>query len=230
MTPLHLSVGEPFTSPAWGSNFVVFSSLNGDLIPEDSVKEYLAKSCRYAKHYKVYLVPERFHLMDYHSMCLISPEGKVVGAQKALYLNLAWRQGKRSTQLDILQTEFGAMSLCVDVDIYHPEIPRLVQSMGGQYIVSSQFIQMGDYNTGMVTTGVWSAAQSCALYVIGASNQFNCVCAPRRMTENDDGFLVTPRQKTPLTAKLQAEELARLPQRELLSRKFYSVHRNDLLL
>jgi hypothetical protein len=167
--------------------------------------------------------------MGYHSMALISPEGKVLGAQKALHHNLAWRQGRRSSKIELLHTEFGSVFLSVDVDIYHPEVPRLVSAMGGHYIISSQYIQMGDYNTGMVVSGVWSAAQGSPLYVIGASNQFNCVCAPRPMTDNDDGFVVTPRQKTPLTAKLQAEKLTRCPRRDLLSRRFYGVHREDLL-
>ena len=228
MTTLHLSVGEPFTSPAWGSNVVVFSSLTGEAIAEEGVKEYLSKACRYAKHYKVYVVPERFFLMGYHSMCLISPEGKVLGAQKASYLNLAWRQGKRSAQLVPIRTEFGSIFLCVDVDIYHPEVSRLVEAMGTQIVICSQYIQVGDYNTGMVINGVWSAAQSCSMFVVGVSNQYNCVCAPRRMTENDDGFIVAPRVKMPVTAQIQAENLARMPLRGSLSRRFYTEHREDL--
>ena len=229
MAALHLSIGEPFTSPAWGSNFVVFSSDSGEVIPEDTVKEYLSKACRYAKHYQVHLVPERFMLMNYHSLCLISPDGKVLGAQKAAFQNLSWRQGKRSNQIDIIQSPFGGIFLCVDVDIYHPEIPRLVQAMGADFIICSQYIQEGDYNTGMVTSGVWSAAQGNPMYVVGVSNEFNCVCAPRRLTPNDDGFIITPRLKMPITANLAPEQLKRLPQRDFLPRKFYTAHRQDLV-
>jgi len=225
---LHLSIGEPFKSNAWGSNFVVFSSESGNSIPEDSVKDYLVKACRYAKHYNVYLVPERFMLMGHHSMCLISPEGRVMGAQKAAFHNLTHLYENRGGELNLLSTEFGSIFLCVDVDIYHPEIPRLVQVMGGAYMICSQFIDAGDYNTGMVTTGVWSAAQSCSMFVVGVSNQFNCVCAPRRLTQNDDGFIITPRSKMPIRVDMQAEHLARLPQRDFLPRKFYAMHRDDI--
>ena len=228
MNALHLSIGEPFTSPAWGANFAVFSSESGEMIPEDAVKDYLAKACRYAKHHKVYLVPERFMLMGYHSMCLISPEGKVLGAQKAAFQNLTHIDGRRSNQLDVLKTEFGTVFLCVDVDIYHPEVSRIAQVMGCHYIICSQFIDTGDYNTGMVTSGVWNAAQSCSLFVVGVSNQFNCICAPRRLTQNDDGFIVMPRLKMPIRSDMKAERLARLPQREFLPRRFYHTHRDDI--
>ena len=228
MNALHLSIGEPFTSPAWGANFVVFSGSGSEIVSEDFVKDYLAKACRYAKHHRIYLVPERFMLKEYHSMCLISPEGNVMGAQKAAFQNLTSKRGKRSSQIEVLKTEFGSVFLCVDVDIYHPEVPRIAQAMGTAYMICSQFIQIGDYNTGMVTSGVWSAAQSCGMFVIGVSNQFNCVCAPRRLTPNDDGFIVTPRMKMPIRADMRAEQLARLPERDYLPRKFYNVHKDDI--
>ena len=62
MNVLHLSIGEPFTSPAWGANFMVFSCVSGQRISEDLATDYLARACRYAKHHKVYLVPEQNHL------------------------------------------------------------------------------------------------------------------------------------------------------------------------
>jgi hypothetical protein len=81
----------------------------------------------------------------------------------------------------------------------------------------------------MVTSGVWSAAQSCSMFVVGVSNEFNCICAPRRLTQNDDGFIMTPRLKMPMTAQLESQHLNRLPQREFLPRKFYTIHREDLV-
>ncbi len=106
MTDLQLSIGEPFTSPAWGSNLVVFSSPGGESVPEEDVKEYIAKACRYAKHYRVYLVPERFYLMNYHSMALISPEGKVWARKKPC--TTIWHGVRqRSSKIDLLSTEFA---------------------------------------------------------------------------------------------------------------------------
>jgi hypothetical protein len=227
MPELCLSIGEPFTSPAWGSNFTMFAG--GEIIPEDSAKEYLRRACKYARTHETYLVPERFLLMDYQCMCLISPAGKVLGAQKALFLNAANRIGKRSGGIEVLRTEFGGVFLCVDVDVYRPEVTRIAASMGAQFIFCSQTIDPKDYNSSMVLTGAWNAAQLTGAYVVAASNEFSCVASPLSLSKHEDGFAAPPTVRLPVTAKLDAEKLrtVKLPHR--LSRKFYSVHRSDLL-
>lgn len=229
MTALNLSVVEPFTSPSWGSNFAVFFSDSGIPVAESETKEYISRACKYAHQHEVYLVPERFVLMGYHCMCLISPEGAVIGAQKCMHLHPGIQANKRSTGIEILPTEFGGVFLCVDVDIYRPEIVRVAHDMGAQILVCSQYIAPGDYNSGMVTTGAWNAAQSNPVFVINVTNQYNCVCAPRPLTKNNDGFVCAPNLKIPMSAKLSVEELAELPARHYLSRRFYAIHRRELL-
>lgn len=226
MTELHLCVSEPFLSPAWGSNFVLFT---GDSpVPEDASREYLRKVCKYAKTHGVYLVPQRFMLMGYQCMGLISPDGKVLGAQKALHINTLDRIGKRSGVIDIVSTPFGGVFLCVDVDIYHPEIPRIAASMGAHFIFCSQRIHHGDYSSNMVLTGPWNAAQAAGVYVVATSGDYNCICAPLPLTKHEDGFVAQPGLKTPLTAALQGEKLQTLTPPYRLSRRFYAVHRGDL--
>lgn len=230
MEQLSLSVGEPFLSPAFNSNFAVFSNDRGGMIAQEDTEEYLRKVCRYAKHYGVWLVPERFVLMGYQCLCLISPKGEVVGAQKAVFLNTALKQTlKRSTALQVWDTEFGGIFLCVDVDIYHPEVARIAYNMGARIIVGVQQIGQGDYAGNMVVSGGWSAAQTNGVYVIGVSNQFNCVSAPIPLTPHRDGFLVPPSLKLPLTAKLDVRRLESVQPRSPLSRKLLSVHREDLI-
>ena len=231
MQELALSVGEPFTSPAFNANFVVFAGELGNVIAQENSEEYLRKVCRYAKHYGVYLVPERFVLLGYHCLCLISPLGEVIGAQKAAFLNSAQKAApKRSTSLEVFSTEFGSIFLCVDVDIYRPEVTRIACNMGAQIIISVQQINRGDYAGNMVVLGGWNAAQQNGVYVIGVSNQFNCVCAPITLTTHQDGFVVPPNLKLPLTAKLNAGLLRDLPRRLPLNRKLLAVHREDLLI
>ncbi|MDL2233966.1 hypothetical protein LJC63_10385 [Ruminococcaceae bacterium OttesenSCG-928-L11] len=229
MTTMVLCAVEPFTSPVWGSNFTVFTSATGDVIPESQSKEYISKCCKYAKLHEVYLVPERFILMEYQCMCLISPSGKVLGAQKCLYWNTEYRGVKRSSAMEVLNTEFGAIALCVDVDIFRPEVPRIAVGMGAHVLICSQQISMADYNSGMIVSGVWSAAQNNNLFTVGVSNAFNCVCAPRVMTKHNDGFLVAPGLKVPMNIKLAADAIDRMPPRYCLSRKFYAVHRKELI-
>jgi hypothetical protein len=229
MTDLSLCVVEPFTSPVWGANLAIFSSESGDCIPEAKAKEYISRACKYAKHHEVYLVPERFLLMGYQCLCLISPDGKVMGAQKCLFWNTDARTAKRSTTLEVISTEFGGVFLCVDVDIYRPEVPRVASSMGADILIGSQRISMADYHGGMVVSGTWNAAQSNPLYTVTVCNAFHCVCAPRSLTRHKDGFVVTPNLKTPLSARLSVDELDTLPPRFCLSRKFYAIHRAELV-
>jgi Predicted amidohydrolase len=228
MTTLMLGVGEPFSSPPFNSNFVVFSSATGAAVPEQDTQDYIKRACRYARQFGVYLVPERFVLMGYQSMCLISPEGRALGVQKALHLRPGGDGQKQSVVLEIISTEFGGIFLCVDSDIYHPQVARIAHSLGAHILIASQQLAQGEHNNRRVLSGVWSAAQGNALYAVGVCNKFNCVSAPRALTQRNDGFVVPPNLKMPMTAEIAAEELHRVPPRPALNRRFYEVHRQDL--
>ena len=219
---------EPFTSPVWGSNCVLFASQTAAAIPEESSKAYISRCCKYAKQNNIYLIPERFALMGYQCMCIISPDGAVLGAQKNLFRNTDFPGAKRSNTIEIIHTGFGGIYLCTDVDIFRPETVRIAASMGAQFVICSMQISMADYNSGMVVAGPWNAAQSNHVYVIAVSNAFRCVCAPRSLTRNDDGFLMAPSLKLPMTANLSRSYLMTMPQRFCLSRKLYAVHREEL--
>lgn len=230
MKELSLSVGEPFTSPAWGGNFVVFATESGAPVPEPQTKEYMRRCCKYARHYEAWLVPERFILMGYQCMCLISPEGKVIGAQKGLYGGPTFKaKGKKSTALEVFPTEFGSIALCVDVDIFRPEVARIAGAMGAQFIICSQTVKRADYGSHVILTGVWNAAQLAGVYVISVSNQFNCVCAPIDISPLEDGFVTPPNLKMPLTQILRAERLESSERLKPLNRKLYALHRSDLI-
>ncbi len=208
----------------------MFATETGEPVAEPETKEYISRCCKYAKHYGVWLVPERFVLMGYHCMCLIDPQGKVIGAQRALYHNHALRPGdKKSTTLQVFPTEVGGIFLCVDVDIYRPEVARIAASMGAQIILCNQYIRPGDYSSSMVLTGPWNAAQLGGVYVVSVTNQYNCVCAPIPLSPLKDGFLWAPRRKLPMTQKLPVQHLDAIPKPKPLSRKLYTLHRNELI-
>jgi len=226
---LALCISEPFSSPAWGSNFVVFTSETGMTVPEDLSKAYLNRAVKYAEHHGVYLVPERFMLLNYHCMCLISPAGEVLGAGKAVYLNPANRMGKRSSQIEVLATEFGGVFLCVDVDVYHPQVCRIASEMGANIIVSSQHLSKAEYGSHLVVCGCWGASQLNGAYVIAVSGPFHCVCAPVPVSARGDGFVVPPSLKLPMTARIHVDKLSHVPKRPGLARKFYAIHREELL-
>lgn len=229
MTELALSFVEPFSSPAWGSNFAVFTSASGMLIPENLTKIYLNRTVKYAKYHGVYLVPERFMLAGYQCMCVISPDGRVLGAQKSLYLNPQNTQLKRSSHLEVFNTEFGCIFLCVDIDVYHPEVCRIAAGMGAQIIICSQYLTKAEYGGHLVVSGCWNAAQLNGVYAIAASGPFNCVCAPCAISTHGDGFIVPPNLKLPMTARIHVEKLSSISGKPRLGRKFYAIHREELL-
>ncbi|MCL2579711.1 MAG: hypothetical protein FWE32_06725 [Oscillospiraceae bacterium] len=230
MQELSLSVGEPFTSPAWGANFVVFAGDTGRPLPEPQTKDYISRCCKYARQHNVWLVPERFILMGYQCMSLINPEGKVLGAQKAMFGGPVFRSiAKRSSLLELFRTEFGGVFLCVDVDVYRPEVAKVASNMGAQIIICSQSVARGDYGSHMVLTGAWNAAQLAGAFVIAVSNQFNCVCAPTQLSPAREGFINLPGIKLPMTAKISADRLEDGWRPKPLTRKLYAIHRGELI-
>lgn len=225
---MDISIGEPFSSPAWGSNFMVFSSETGDPIGETGVKEYLAKVCAYAKQHEIYLVPERFIMQGFHTLCLISPQGKVVQAQQALHLSREHKLLRRGHSIDLALTEFGSIFLCVDQDIYYPEIIKLANNMGAQIIISSQKIDPQEYSNHTVVAGVWNASQSNHVFTIGVSNVFSCIAAPRIIKQYEQGFVVPPSDRMPVTAPLRTDVLEQLPLKPRMHSRIYLAHEKEL--
>jgi len=230
MNELQLSIAEPFTSPAWGSKLALFSSRTAEPIPEEQTQEYLLRCYKYAKHHSVWLVPERFVFAGEQCMCLITPAGKVRGAQKAIYDSPSFKSStaERNTALEIITTEYGGIFLCVDADVYHPEVACIACSMGAQIVICSQNISRDDYSSHMVLNGSWNIAQLTGAYVIAASNQFNCVSVPVEATPARDGFLNPPSLKTPMSQRIHVGTMDRLRRPKPLNRRFYAVHREEL--
>jgi len=231
MNEMQLSIVEPFTSPTWGSRFVVFSSNTGTPIPEDRVQEYLARCCKYAKLHGVWLVPERFVFSRSQCMCIINPGGKALGAQKAIYSSPSFKlpTEEKNTDIDVVSTEFGGVFLCVDADVYHPEVCCIACGMGAQIIICSQTIRREDYSSHMVLNGAWNAAQLTGACVIAVSDQFNCVSVPIDATPARDGFLNPPSLKMPMTQKIRVSGNDRLRRPKPLNRRFYAIHRKELV-
>lgn len=228
MAMMKLSIGRPFYSPAWGSNTVMFSSESGLPVSEEQVKDYLVKCCKYALRHNVYLVPEKFVTLGIQCMCLISPKGKVIGAQQQIFSNPE-ENVKTNNAIDLITTEFGDIFLAVDNDIYHPEIGKILFNMGASYIFSLQRLDNDDVVDQKMVAGPWNQAQSNNLYVVAGSNNANCICAPKKLTRHGDGFLLKPTDSMTSTINIVTERLESLPLKPLLSRRFYLMHRKDLM-
>ena len=148
------------------SDLVVFSDVKS-YIPEWDTPDYLNACRKYAMKNNVYLVPSRFVVNNILYLCLFSPKGEVLGIQGATHRNL-YNQAELSQydKIEPIQTPIGNIFLCVDVDIYHPQVLRIARMKGAQIVIASQFIDSYQLSRHMLTTGIWNAAQSngCLLY------------------------------------------------------------------
>lgn len=191
------------------SDLVIFSDVKS-YIPEWDTPDYLNACRKYAMEHEVYLVPSRFVVHNILYLCLFSPKGEILGIQGALHRNL-YNQADFSQydQISPIDTPIGKIFLCVDVDIYHPQVLRVARMKGAQIIVSSQFIDSYQLSRHMITTGIWNAAQTNGVYVVGCCNCFSAVAAPCSLTENESGYLVEPENSHSLFAKLFLNKLNR---------------------
>ena len=95
----------------------------------------------------------------------------------------------------------------MDVDIYHPQVLRIARMKGAQIVIASQFIDSYQLSRHMLTTGIWNAAQSNGVYVVGCCNCFSAVAAPCCLTQDESGYLVPPASSHSLFAKLYLNKL-----------------------
>ena len=189
------------------SDLIVFSD-NRTYIPEWDVRDYLNAGQKYAQQYQVYVVPGRFVVNNILYLCLFSPDGEILGIQGATHRNL-YSQSKLSQydKIEPIATPIGCIFLCVDVDIYHPQVLRIARMKGAQIVVASQFIDTYQLSRNMLTTGIWNAAQSNGVYVVGCGNCFSAVTAPCCLTPDESGYLVNPSTAHSLYTKLYLNKL-----------------------
>lgn len=191
------------------TDIVIFSDIKS-YIPQWDTPDYLNACRKYAIKNEVYLVPSRFVVDNILYMCMFSPKGDVLGIQGATHLNLYNQDGfDHYNKVEVFDTPVGCVFLCVDVDIYHPEVLRLARMKGAEIVIASQFIDSYQLSRHMLTTGVWNAAQSNGFYVVGCCNCFSTICAPCSITADWDGFIVPPAHSHSLFCKLFLNKLER---------------------
>lgn len=196
MKAVTVSVVNSFSPPPADAELVLFSDPKNYVAQYDSEK-MLARAVRYAKHYGVYLVPDRFVTEDSLCLCLIGPDGSPVLGQKAIHLNLDYRGFfRRESRLESAATPFGRVALAVDVDINFPQVARAAAAQGVQLILSSQFIQLFDYLETRVEYGAVAAAKSNAVSVAAVTSAGAVLVGP------DGKIAAGIAKELPLTAPL----------------------------
>ena len=189
------------------TDLVIFSD-EREYIPNGDIQAYLKHCNLYAKEHQVFLVPHRLIIDNILYLCLFDPNGSIIGLQGALH-----RNSKTQTNLDlysklnILQTRIGNIFLCVDTDIYYPELLRYAKLKGADLIISSQYIPKNELKPKLITTGMWNAAQQNEIYVVNCTNLYSAISAPIEITSDKTGFLVQPDESGKISFKLNFSKL-----------------------
>ena len=185
MTDAVVSIVSGLSPPPCGSQIVM--SLSGEeYTPHNLAPRMLAKASRYAKLYGVYFVPGRFSCGEYLCLCLLSPDGSLVGAQRAVTLNLHYRGVfLRHDRLDVFETSLGKIALLVDVDINMPEVARAAAHARVDLLLSSQHIHTSDYFEDRPLFGAVNAAASNRIPVAAIAGNVGLIAdsTGRLMTE-----------------------------------------------
>lgn len=192
MRDIIISVVEPFGAPMAQANFVVFKN-DRAVVPMREGSAYFKRCKDYAQEHRCHLVTSLMNIGDYLCLCMFSPKGKVAGGQRALFLAKENRGiFRKCSDLSSFETPYGKVALCVDADIYNPEVQRAARIDGCSYVVCSQFLP--DYSEHKLLCGGWGAAQTNNLLVICANNRTAAICAPYVATPDNSGYLARPAQ------------------------------------
>ncbi|MEF9853881.1 MAG: carbon-nitrogen hydrolase family protein [Hydrogenoanaerobacterium sp.] len=192
MQDIILSMVDAFAPPSAQSNFVVFKS-NQEAVPMAEGGKYFKKCKQYARDNNAYIVTGLMNIADFLCLCMFAPDGKVVGAQRALFLTRNNREHyKKPSNLALFDTPYGKIFLCVDSDIYNPEVQRYARLSGCEILINSQWIEPNEYSEHSFYTAGWGAAQTNNLMVVCANNNAIAVCAPFLATTDNTGFVVKP--------------------------------------
>lgn len=194
MQDIFLSIVDAFEPPAQQSNFVVFKN-NVPVIPMKEGGSYFKKCKKYAKEHNTYVVTGLMNIADYMCLCMFNPTGKIAGAQRGLFFNRDNRNlYKKASNLALFDTPYGKIFLCVDADIYNPEVQRHARLGGCDILVNSQWIAPDEYSEQKLFTGGWGAAQTNNLLVLSANNNTASISAPFLATMDNTGYISKPAQ------------------------------------
>ncbi|MEG2295392.1 MAG: hypothetical protein RSB96_01440, partial [Oscillospiraceae bacterium] len=190
------------------SQLIVFGCQNNYAITE-SVEKYLSDCKRYAKKHGVYLVTDRVILANSLGMFLIDAKGNVLGGQKALTLNLTYTNLLlKGEEVCCIDTPCGKIFMCIDTDIYSPQIMRMASFLGCNIVISSQYINTADYSEERILFGAYNVSQSNGLFVINTNNNGSSFICPQINSDND-GFVISPTGLLPLTSIMNLEYMSK---------------------
>ncbi len=153
---------------------------------------------------QAYLVPGSFltaHYEDiFHTACLFSPEGEVLGYQQQLFLsreerNMGWSRGEEAV---VFQTGLGQLGIIIGTDAWYPEVSRVLALKGSEIVCHCGALD-ADENKWRQVAGMWQQVQHNRFFCVEsqltaaiAGRKFGASClihAPCEMTPAYEGLL-----------------------------------------
>lgn len=163
------------------------------------VHKHLQQCAAYAKRHEVYLVTGLLVHVGNLCLCLISPEGELVCRQGANQLSGTLRDRLSPADVQhVVQTDMGNLTLCVDADIYYPQVLRAAALKGADVAISIQRLEPGEDTPSRLMATVWNASQTNNLYVMNLSGNGCTVTCPAPLTRNRDGYVVRRTSMVPV--------------------------------
>lgn len=198
MQQLSIAIVPTLAAPPKGAQLVIFADPRNYVAEIDSAI-MLAAAARYAIKHKVYLVPERFVAANHLCICMLAPDGSVMGLGQAAHLNVSMRQHnfQRGDAVSVFDTPFGKTALLADVDINMPQVCRAAVLQGAQLLISSQYMPLYDFFEDRVKYGAVNAARSNGVQVITA------IGAGGAVVDANGHFIVKYTDTLPISAQLE---------------------------
>jgi len=212
MEPIRAAVVPVDAPPPPDTQLVVFSDPK-PYMAEALAAQMLSRAVQYARRYGVYLVPQRFLAERSLCLCLLSPAGVPLGAQRATHLNLDYRAERlrRADRILPFDTPIGRVALLVDVDLEMPHAVRQAAREGAQLLLASHFLQPFDLTAERVRLVAAGASHANGIPLVGSMGGFGVICPPQEEP------LVGSFEETPVAAAVTpaaAPEALRAPMEE----------------
>lgn len=196
-------------------------------------ESFILEAEKYAAKAGVFLVPGLYIKDGHLCSCLIDNNGKLAGEQKGTHLNTyLFNDLKRGSGINVIDTPFGRIFLCVDVDIYKPEVIRIAALSGADIVICSQFINAPDYSEEMILAGPWQEAQQNCLYILSSTNHGGNIIGPCSSTEDLSGYLargsINDNIYSSLSPEKKKEAYRSFPVFDSLNNELYNKHLKEL--
>lgn len=190
MENFFMEVVAPLQPPSSDARLVAFS--DGSIREtKTDVHKHLQQCVAYAQRYRVYLVTGLMAHDENLCLCLLSPDGELLCRQAANQLSEALRGSLVADGCQqVVQTELCNLTLCVDADIFYPQVLRSAALKGADVAVSIQHLDPGENTPSRLMASVWNASQTNNLYVVNLAANGCTVTCPAPLTRNRDGYLV----------------------------------------